>query len=718
MLSARIDPTPTPVQAATGTSRSRQRGLDGLRGIALIAMLLYHQGFDWARGGYLAVSLFFTLSGFLIARLLIKEVEGTGGLRLGSFWGRRIRRLAPAALLALLLICLYGAYFATESQRLSMRGDIWASLAEVTNWRFVAAGNPYAALYQDPSPVQHFWTLAVEEQFYLVFPLIAAGVAAVSVRWGRATWGIRRSLGTVVVALMVASVAAQLLLHSVQREYYGTDTRAMELLAGVLLACCWTPRLAQSRTAARAASVTGVVALVAIIVLWATVGFGTEWIFNGGLLLVALTSVVVIIAATVPGPVRTIGSWKPLVVIGLISYGLYLYHWPVFLALNTARTGLEGWPLFALRCAVTGVLAVGSYYLLELPFREGAIGRVRVAPMMWVAGLVAVAVAVPVIVPLSDPTKAITPETFKAAEALVASQRSDRAHPQSASGAVKSSTAPSSDAPVAGTVADPPRPLNVYVVGDSTGQMFAGGLAMYGKRTGALEVRSGAIGACPIGMGRIDRFKVYNGGYRDLPVPPECVDAPHLWASDLAAWRPDMIIVVGGPGNSSEFHRTGDPDDRTLLPTDPAGRAEIAACVADVARYLREDAPGVPQLWLTSPYIFRLQTESGETVEPGGPQNTVFMDVYNQTIARLAATTPWVTTVPWADAVNATPPSEDATKRPDGIHMQTPFIDEMLTKWFPIFVRTRDSVVAKESATAVTAEPQWARNDADLAAGR
>ena len=156
-------------------SMARMRGLDGLRGLAVLAVLCFHADFHWARGSFLGVSLFFTLSGFLITSLLIREADRSEHIDLLRFWGRRVRRLAPAALLTLLLVCLFGAFAASASQRLDLRGDIWAALGNVSNWRFVTQGRSYAALFSDASPLQHFWSLAIEEQFYLFFPLIVAG---------------------------------------------------------------------------------------------------------------------------------------------------------------------------------------------------------------------------------------------------------------------------------------------------------------------------------------------------------------------------------------------------------------------------------------------------------------------------------------------------------------------------------------------------------------
>ena len=207
-------------------------GLDGFRGVAVLGVLCFHAGFGWARGGYLGVSAFFTLSGFLIATLLLREREVTGTVRLRAFWARRARRLLPAGLLGLVLAVAYAWVFVDPSQLASVRADVIACIGYVANWRFVFAGRSYAELFTAPSPVQHYWSLAVEEQFYLVFPLIVAACGLTRARSCAV-------LATVLVVVGSASVLASFALRGPgggDRVYYGTDTRAVELLAGALLA--------------------------------------------------------------------------------------------------------------------------------------------------------------------------------------------------------------------------------------------------------------------------------------------------------------------------------------------------------------------------------------------------------------------------------------------------------------------------------------------------
>jgi len=232
--------------------------------------------------------------------------------------------------------------------------------------------------------------------------------------------------------------------------------------------------------------------------------------------------------------------------------------------------------------------------------------------------------------------------------------------------------------------------------------MFAGGLVLYAKRTGIpIEVRSGAVKACP--MGAIDKIKWYNAnGYSDLPSPEECRAAPGQWASDLAAWRPDMIVVVGGPMNASTLHRAGAPSDDWVVPTQPEGRKLVAAGVTTVARDLARAAPDVPQLWLTAPHVYRKDLLDGIRTEPGGPQTPAFIDVYNQVVATMTTKQPWATTVPWGQAFDAEPVSRDADERLDGVHIYPQYIDVVLSDWFPRLVDATNAVRAENSGDAAT----------------
>lgn len=374
-----------------GAPLPRLPALDGLRGVAVIGVLLFHGGFSWATGGFLGVSTFFTLSGFLITNLLVREYDRTHTIRLGTFWSRRFRRLLPAALAALVLIALYGQLYASAEQLRDLRGDVFAALAYVENWRLLFEGKSYADLFSAPSPVQHFWSLSIEEQFYVFFPALVY----LSLRFG----GRRLLTGVLVVAAVASVVASFALAESVDHVYYGTDTRAFELLAGALLAIWWSGRTVD--TPARIGSwpraafdALAVVALAATVWSWTFADETSEALGRGGLALHALSVVVVIAAIVRRSVLATVLSFAPLRWAGLISYGLYLYHWPVFLALSPERTKLDTTPLFLLRMAVTLAIALVSYYLLEQPIRHRHVLRApRRVALAGVGGLAAVVIA-------------------------------------------------------------------------------------------------------------------------------------------------------------------------------------------------------------------------------------------------------------------------------------------------------------------------------------
>ena len=222
----------------SGAGPSRIDALDGLRAVAVVAVLLFHLDLAWMPGGFLGVSLFFTLSGFLITRLLLDESDRTGRVALRTFWARRLRRLSPAALVVLAVVALMSLWGVFEGTRL--RGDLGASLGYVANWRFATAESTYAELFTStPSPVIHFWSLAIEEQFYLIFPVLFVALSKK-----------RALLVPGLLALTIASVVASLLTESRNLGYYGTHVRAAELLIGCLLAVITARRASTSSACA------------------------------------------------------------------------------------------------------------------------------------------------------------------------------------------------------------------------------------------------------------------------------------------------------------------------------------------------------------------------------------------------------------------------------------------------------------------------------------
>ena len=367
--------------------------LDGLRAVALIAVLCYHGGFGWARGGFLGVSTFFTLSGFLITSLLLVQRKDTATIALGPFWTARARRLLPAALVTLVIVVLFARFAATPTQLTGLRGDLLSSFGLVTNWRLALSGKGYGAYVATSSPVQHIWSLAVEEQFYLFLPLL--------VLYGtRGSAKPQNRLAIIAGVLAAASTVA--LVTAVGRHgdttwaYYATYTRAAELLAGVILACV-AHHVVEWKHRNAVVPVAGLVGAAVLVGAWVRADQAAPWLYRGGLSVYTLASVAVILASLQGGPIRSVLSTQVLQWIGRLSYSAYLYHWPLFLWLTKARVGFGGVALFAVRVGLTIGLAALSTAFLERPIRaRRLLPRVDPAPMF---GALAVALALVMIVP-------------------------------------------------------------------------------------------------------------------------------------------------------------------------------------------------------------------------------------------------------------------------------------------------------------------------------
>jgi peptidoglycan/LPS O-acetylase OafA/YrhL len=347
-------------------------GLDGIRAVAVIGVLGFHAGARGFGGGLLGVDIFFVLSGFLITSLLLDGWSETGTLSFRRFYERRARRLLPGLFLLLLLVAAYAQWFAETDTLSTLRGDALSTILYVANWRFIFSGQSYFVHFGPPSPLLHTWSLAVEEQFYLIWPAVALFVMR---RRGR------RGLGVAAAVLMVASaVLTFVLLHqgvSVSRLYYGTDTRTQELMAGAVLAVA-APAIARHARAWRW-PVTVLGGLGAVFLLWAlhSVSGQGNFLYEGGFLLVAVTSAAVVLLVVVEPRAmlsRFLG-WGVLGYIGRISYGLYLYHYPIFLMIDSQHSGLSGSALLVVRLSVTLAAAAVSYHGIEMPIRRRKVLR-------------------------------------------------------------------------------------------------------------------------------------------------------------------------------------------------------------------------------------------------------------------------------------------------------------------------------------------------------
>ena len=369
-------------------ARPHVAALDGVRGVAVAAVVAYHLRPEWVPGGFLGVDLFFVLSGYLITSLLLDEHARSGHIDLLGFAGRRLRRLLPAVLVVVVVATAYVAATGEYGEIERARRHALATLGYAANWVFIADGDSYFADVAGPSYFRHMWSLAIEEQFYLLWP----GLVWLALRIGG-----RRGVGAVAALVAAASVGWMLVLHDggdPSRVYFGTDTRIFEPLIGALVAVRLPLHAPKPSLLSRAAIAGGLGWLVAVFVV------DDQWtgFYEGGAAVLAGLAVLTVVGATRPGIVTNVLAWPPLVALGAISYAVYLWHWPLLLMLR--REGLDGFTLDAAVVAATLVVSVLSLRLVESP--------VRTSPWLrgWRpvgAGSVAI-VAVAVVVMVSTPT--------------------------------------------------------------------------------------------------------------------------------------------------------------------------------------------------------------------------------------------------------------------------------------------------------------------------
>ncbi|MEO6124334.1 MAG: acyltransferase family protein [Ilumatobacteraceae bacterium] len=358
---------------APGGARSMgyQPSLDGLRAISVIAVMLYHAGFGWMSGGFFGVEVFFVVSGYLITSLLLDEREKNQRVSLEHFWLRRARRLFPALATMLVTVAVWGLLFGSPEQRATLRRDLPWSIFYVGNWGQIFGSVPYFSS-SDPPLMRHLWSLAVEEQWYIIWPLVFVG--AMTIGAGRI-----RSRGYAFVGLALAVMVGTSLAHgqvSNNALYLSTFTRSSGLLLGAGCAFLWRPwRLASpSASVGRWLDPIAAGAVALLVCILAVASLEADYVYIWLLAIVSSLSMVVIAAVVYPTAtgIRAILGWKPLAQIGQRSYGLYLWHWPIFVIGRVYHSG--SWPRFLAGMAVTVAISEASYRYIETPIRKGVIG--------------------------------------------------------------------------------------------------------------------------------------------------------------------------------------------------------------------------------------------------------------------------------------------------------------------------------------------------------
>ena len=499
--------------------------------------MFYHAGASWLPAGFLGVDVFFTLSGFLITTLLLNELRHRSTIGLATFWERRARRLLPALFLVVAFCAFMVWFVAAPGTYPKFQSDGFASLFYVANWHFILDGGNYFVANSAPSLLTHTWSLAIEEQFYVLWPLVLFGL-----------WKLGRGLKTLLTLCVIGAVASTLwmafLFHhgaSLNRMYYGTDTHAQCLMVGAGLAAIlaliaqqrrladhlpsggvikgiggdpgWMATNSRVRTLLSIAGFAGVIGGAFI---WTESLWSGSFLYNGGFLVMALLSALVILSVVSHqgGFIARVISLSPLVFIGRISYGLYLWHFPVFQILDAERVGHSGVALLALRFLVTFGIAVLSFYLIERPIRHSFSMKGWQTLVSTVVALVIVGVLVVV-------ASAVT------------------AIPQA------------TGAPIASQPTGQKNAIKVMVVGDSLALTLGFPLSdpTYQKKYGVTLEDVGILGCGVILLEDADQ----NSQCTSLPNPK----VPNLFSYDAAAFarfQPDVVVLLVGRWETYDHH--------------------------------------------------------------------------------------------------------------------------------------------------------------------
>jgi peptidoglycan/LPS O-acetylase OafA/YrhL len=454
-----------------------QPALDGLRAVAVSLVLLFHHGVGWMSGGYVGVSFFFTLSGYLITSLLLHEFDATGRVDLPRFYARRARRLLPVALTCLAGVVVVGAAGGFGASN-NLGADVrWAAL-QMANWGALLGETSYADLVAGGvGPTDHFWSLAIEEQFYWLWPLVVLAVCRLGGPW------LRRAVFCALAALACAAAPLIARRFGADAAYWSTPARLGELLTGAAFATLVLHRRLVDRRWAGVGVAGAAVVLSAAVLLPS----GTGLAYDGWLGVGSLASVAVLAGVQVAGPLRRVCSLGPLVALGKISYGVYVWHWPVFLLVDQSVMANDAVRL-ATRLLLTLAVTLASWVMIERPIRAGRWSPPRVAAPAILATLAVLMATIMV---------RETPATFGVgAEALdrvgfesvpgtlgplqvPASVTSVLAPPSSSPEMSSTTTTTSQPRPQSTVLPMPLRPVRILLVGDSTAQALSAGLVSW-----------------------------------------------------------------------------------------------------------------------------------------------------------------------------------------------------------------------------------------------
>lgn len=617
-------------------------------------------------GGYLGVSVFFTLSGYLITSLLLTEHQRTGTVNAGAFYTRRARRLLPASLACIVGVCLM-AWAGWFSGVANLRRDALGAALQVFNWVKLASGESYADLMAAQAglkkPLDHYWSLAIEEQFYWIWPLAFIGLLA---------FARRRQIRvlTIVAAITALSAVAAPIIAQVwgpNAAYWSTPARISEILAGALVACWLHGRPVPGGVAPLAPIALGALAVACVIF---PDGHGPA--YEGALPLIAALSAALIIGLQAPGPVRSVLSTRPLVALGKVSYGVYLYHWPVFVLIDRKAWDVPVGASFAVKCLLTLVISIASYYVLEKPIRLATWMPPRRTLVAAIAGTAAACVIAIAVLPATTKYYGVDAAAAERAAfdtgpvAPLVTAAPDISAPAAAT---TTPTVPTTSGEVAGAdttmppattstqLAVPSRPVRILVVGDSTAEATGAGLVQWAALNPQYaQVTVGTGPGCGLVL----------GGYLELSTGQRDVDAVcgmyvrELIPAKVAELQPDVVVVMSTVWDVQDRRLT--KEGPLLPPTDPAVQQAMTASLGAFTDSLF--AAGAPRVvWLKAPTPLP-SLAGGEDIQTQPARHSAL----RRTIETVGFSRPLVRVVDLAAWLATQPVGADRAARVDGVH--------------------------------------------------
>jgi peptidoglycan/LPS O-acetylase OafA/YrhL len=643
----------------------RRPALDGLRALAVTAVAMYHFGggdYSWLPGGYLGVDVFFVLSGYLITCLLLEEYARQGRIDLLGFWVRRLRRLVPALFLVLLTVCAWVWWATPPDAYPNRRSDIFWTVGYLANWHLISSSEDYFATYTAASPLRHAWSLAVEEQFYLVWPTLLLTLMWIGRRWlsgrGRALVAAGAAAGLALSAWAMAAMYSPL---DASRAYYSTQGRVQELFVGVLLAV-----LIRKVPTGRRLPLIGTLGLGVLLVAIFRLRDTASIYYHGGALAVSLAAAAVILVLELrpTGRLAKGFSWRPAVALGRISYGVYLWHWPVVVAIPVIAAQSPGEQLIrqALRVAITLGAAAASYRLVEQP-----IMRSRRALRSPRRVIVAAAAASGIVVAVAIPATAL-PGTL----AQQVSHTSDRTCAGERGDFLVSCTWP------AGASVGV-RPARLAVLGDSTARALSAGLDDWANQTSSTWVEAAWRRCSSTGL-----MVWPSSQSRPDGSATTCHDqAPALITNALQEYRPSTVLIAEFWVNNQPLlidgHRAqpGTKEYADALRSAYLGIVDQVAAYGGHAVFLELPPPGEPL-----GAVIAADRPAG-SVRSGVPGNGKYVDSFNAILRSVAQARPDVaSTVSLTDVICPNgacgPLQGDVLVRYDGVHYSIPFARELV----------------------------------------